>query len=77
MLEYANDPDFAWVGADGKAHEEAPGIRARAALNDPAAEALFAGSRAHAGGHPPGSGQGKGHAARLCAQDSRAAAVDQ
>ena len=44
MLEYADDPEFAWVGADGKAHEEAPGIRARAALNDPAAEALFAGS---------------------------------
>ncbi|HET9474971.1 MAG TPA: M28 family metallopeptidase [Steroidobacteraceae bacterium] len=44
MLEYADEPEFAWVGADGKAHEEAPGIRARAALNDPAAEALFAGS---------------------------------
>ena len=44
MLEYAEDPEYAWVGADGKAYEEAPGIRARAALNDPAAEALFAGS---------------------------------
>ena len=30
MLEYADDPDYAWVGADGKAHEEAPGIRAGA-----------------------------------------------
>jgi len=44
MLEYANDPDFNWVGADGLAHEDAPGIRARASLNGPAADALFAGS---------------------------------
>jgi hypothetical protein len=44
ILEYADDPDFAWVGADGKAHEEAPGIRGRAFLNGPAAEAVFAGS---------------------------------
>ena len=44
MLEYANEPTYAWVGADGKAHEEAPGIRARATLNGPAAEAVFAGS---------------------------------
>lgn len=44
MLEYANEPEFTWVGADGKAHEEAPGIRARATLNGPAADAVFAGS---------------------------------
>ena len=44
MLEYANDPEYSWVGPDGRAHEEAPGIRARALLNGPAAEALFAGS---------------------------------
>ena len=44
MLEYANDPAFAWVETDGKAHEEAPGIRGRAILNGPAAEAVFAGS---------------------------------
>jgi hypothetical protein len=45
MLEYVNDPDFAWVTADGKAHEEAPAIRARAGLNGPAAEAIFAGGK--------------------------------
>jgi len=44
ILEYANDPLYGWVGPDGKAFEEAPGIRARASLNGPAAEALFAGS---------------------------------
>jgi hypothetical protein len=43
-LEYANDPAYAWVDTDGKAHEEAPGIRGRAYLNGPAAEAVFAGS---------------------------------
>jgi len=43
-LEYANDPAYAWVDSDGMAHEEAPGIRGRAYLNGPAAEAVFAGS---------------------------------
>lgn len=43
-LEYANDPEYAWVGADDKAFEEAPAIRARAGLNGPAADALFAGA---------------------------------
>jgi hypothetical protein len=36
---------LAWIGKDGKAHEEAPGMRIGATLNDPAAEALFAGAR--------------------------------
>ena len=44
ILEYADDPGYAWVGADGKAHEEAPGVRGRATLNGPAADAVFAGS---------------------------------
>ena len=44
VLEYANDPDYAWVDAEGKAFEEAPGARARAGLNGPAADAVFAGS---------------------------------
>ena len=44
VLEYANDPDYAWVGADGKAFDESPAIRARAGLHGPAAEALFAGT---------------------------------
>ena len=43
-LETAEEPGFAWVGADGKAHQDAPGIRAWAALNTPAADALFAGA---------------------------------
>jgi hypothetical protein len=43
-LEYANDPEYTWVGPDGQAHEEAPNIRARGLVNGPAAEALFAGS---------------------------------
>lgn len=43
-LEYANDPDYAWVQSDGQAFDEAPGIRARGLLNGPAAEAVFAGA---------------------------------
>ncbi len=34
-----------WVGPDGRAHTEAPGIRFSATLDTPAAEALFAGSK--------------------------------
>jgi hypothetical protein len=45
MLHFADEPDFAWVGADGKAFDEAPAIRITATLNDPAAEAVFAGAR--------------------------------
>jgi hypothetical protein len=44
VLEYANDPDYAWVDANGNAFEEAPRVRARAGLNGPAADAVFAGS---------------------------------
>jgi hypothetical protein len=44
MLEYSNDPDFDWVDADGKAHSEAPLLRAGGFLNAPAAELLFAGA---------------------------------
>jgi len=44
VLEYANDPLYSWVGADGKAFEEAPAVRARGSLNGPAAEAVFAGA---------------------------------
>jgi len=43
-LEYANEPNYAWVGPDGKAHDDAPGIQVRAALHGPAAEAVFAGA---------------------------------
>ncbi len=44
MLAFANDPDFTWVDTDGKAHVDAPGIRATATLNEPAVAALFAGA---------------------------------
>jgi hypothetical protein len=44
ILQYSNDPEFDWVEADGKAHSEAPLIRAGAFLNAPAAEMLFAGA---------------------------------
>jgi len=44
MLEYSNDPDFDWVEADGKAHSEAPLLRAGGFLNAPVAESLFAGA---------------------------------
>jgi hypothetical protein len=44
MIHFADEPAFAWVGADGKAFDEAPGIRITAALNEPAAQAVFAGA---------------------------------
>jgi len=44
ILEYSNDPDFDWVEADGKAHSEAPLLRAGGFLNAPVAETLFAGA---------------------------------
>jgi Zn-dependent M28 family amino/carboxypeptidase len=43
-LEYANDPDYAWVGSDGQAFDDAPGIRVRGRLHGPAAETVFAGA---------------------------------
>ena len=73
MLEYANEPEYAWVGADGKAHEEAPGIRARATLNGPAAEALFAGSPRSLADIRQEADKEKGSAARIRAQDPHAA----
>ncbi len=41
---YADADAYTWVAPDGKAHVEAPGIQAGAALHGPAMEALFAGS---------------------------------
>jgi hypothetical protein len=43
-LEYANDPEFAWVARDGRVHQDAPGIRAIAGLHGPAAQAVFTGA---------------------------------
>lgn len=44
MVHFAGEPDFGWVGTDGKPFDEAPGIRASASLNEPAVAALFAGA---------------------------------
>ncbi|QGP79566.1 M28 family metallopeptidase [Sphingobium sp. CAP-1] len=44
MVQFADEPDFTWVSPDGVPFGEAPGIRASAALNDPAAQAIFAGA---------------------------------
>lgn len=41
---YSAGPSVSWVGKDGKPFDEAPGIRAGASLNTPAAEAAFAGA---------------------------------
>jgi hypothetical protein len=43
-LLFANGSSFDWVGADGKAFDEAPKIRVTAELNDPAVIAAFAGA---------------------------------
>lgn len=43
-VKYADGAEFNWIDADGKPFEEAPGIRASGALNDPAAQAVFAGA---------------------------------
>lgn len=44
MVHFADEPDFTWVGKDGKAFDEAPKIRIGASLNEPAAQAAFAGA---------------------------------
>lgn len=43
-VHFADEPSFAWVGADGKAFDEAPDIRITATVNEPAALALFEGA---------------------------------
>ncbi len=44
MVQFADEPDFTWVSPEGEPFDQAPGIRAGAALNDPAAQAVFAGA---------------------------------
>ncbi|MCP1470035.1 hypothetical protein J3E64_001722 [Sphingobium sp. OAS761] len=44
MVQFADASDFTWVSPDGTPFDQAPGIRAGASLNDPAAEAIFAGA---------------------------------
>ena len=41
----AAQPRYTWIKADGAPYLSAPGVRASASLNRPAAEALFAGAR--------------------------------
>lgn len=43
--EHANEPGLGWTGVDGRPYTPAPGLRFRATLDMPAAEALFEGSR--------------------------------
>ncbi|MES2175693.1 MAG: M28 family metallopeptidase [Pseudomonadota bacterium] len=64
MVQFADEPDFTWVSPEGVPFNAAPGLRASAMLNDPAAQALFAGAPAtiaairkaadKAGGKPKG-----------------------
>ncbi len=64
MVQFADEPNFTWVSPDGVPFNAAPGLRASAMLNDPAAQAVFAGAPAtiaairktadKAGGKPKG-----------------------
>lgn len=45
MQENANEPNLGWIGEDGRPYTPAPGLRFRATLDTPAAEALFAGAK--------------------------------
>jgi hypothetical protein len=70
-LQYANGARFNWVDEDGKAHENTPGIRASAALDDDAAAALFAGPAtrwARSAARPTR----RAPAPKACAEDRRA-----
>ncbi|HEX8512721.1 MAG TPA: M28 family metallopeptidase [Allosphingosinicella sp.] len=43
--ETANEPSLGWTGEDGRPYTPAPGLRFRASVDSPAAEALFAGAK--------------------------------
>ncbi|MGZ8285620.1 MAG: M28 family metallopeptidase [Allosphingosinicella sp.] len=45
MQEQANEPSLGWIGEDGRPYTPAPGLRFRATLDMPAADALFAGAK--------------------------------
>ena len=45
LMQYATVPRVSFLDPDGKPHVDAPGIRAGATLDTPAAEALFAGAK--------------------------------
>jgi hypothetical protein len=41
----ADEPSLGWIGEDGRSYTPAPGLRFRATLDTPAADALFAGAK--------------------------------
>lgn len=43
-VEFAGNPSFDWVGPNGRAFDESPGIHGTAQLNTPAVAAVFAGA---------------------------------
>jgi hypothetical protein len=45
MQQNANEPNLGWIGEDGRPYTPAPGLRFRATLDMPAADALFAGAK--------------------------------
>jgi len=45
MQMNANEPSLGWIGEDGRPYTPAPGLRFRATLDTPAAEAVFAGAK--------------------------------
>lgn len=45
LQENKDEPAMGWTGEDGRPYTPAPGLRFRATLDTPAAEALFAGSK--------------------------------
>jgi Zn-dependent M28 family amino/carboxypeptidase len=47
--ETANEPSLDWTGKDGRVYAPAPGLRFRANVDSPAAEALFAGAKTSLG----------------------------
>ena len=44
LRPYVGSATLQWIGPDGRPHDDAPGLRAAALLNDPAADLLFAGA---------------------------------
>lgn len=45
LQQNAGEPGLGWIGKDGRPYSPAPGLRFRATLDTPAAEALFAGAK--------------------------------
>ncbi len=45
VRQNAGEPSLGWIGEDGRPYSPAPGLRFRATLDSPAADALFAGAK--------------------------------